>query len=185
MIIAINNAYERVNSLVRTHLSNYDPTRYTTSDLSTGTEVPKFNSLFHDLLALWPSYEHSVRDNKPIANAFLQQIQLKEKELELWYGARSYKIFTVTIASPGVATLDNHGLNTNDKIILETTGALPTGLSAATWYYAIKVTDHTFQISATRDGAAINTSVSQSGTHYIGREAVGGFARGRVQESNK
>lgn len=172
MLITINNAYERVNSIVRTYLSNYDVTRYTSSDLSTGTEVPKFRSLFHDLLALWPAYEYAVSKNLPQTQTFFQEIQLKEQDLRNWYGGRNYRIFTVTIASPGVFTLKNHDLLVGDRIIFETTGALPTGLSAETWYYVVSAnfaTD-TFTVSATKDGTAINTSGSQSGTHYVGHD---------------
>src|SRR5205809_527378 len=43
--------------------------------------------------------------------------------------------FTVTIASPGVFTLNSHGLVAGDQVYLTTTGALPTGLSQNTIYY--------------------------------------------------
>jgi microcystin-dependent protein len=76
---------------------------------------------------------------------------------------------TVTIASPAVFTLANHGLIAGDIVYLETTGALPTGLSQDTPYYVISagLTSNTFELSATRAGSAINTSGSQSGTHTL------------------
>lgn len=74
---------------------------------------------------------------------------------------------TVTIASPGVWTLSSHGFNNGDVIYIETTGALPTGLSADTAYYVVAAATNTFQLSATKGGAAINTSGSQSGTHTV------------------
>jgi len=76
----------------------------------------------------------------------------------------------VMIASPGVFTLNNHGfLGTpwNSAVVLATTGALPTGLSAGTTYYVVNPTTNNFQLSATKGGAAINTSGSQSGVHTI------------------
>lgn len=74
--------------------------------------------------------------------------------------------FTVTLASPGVFTLVAHGLSVGDSLFLTTTGALPTGLAANTLYYVVSVpTADTFTVSATEGGTAINTSVSQSGTH--------------------
>lgn len=181
MVIGINNALERVNSIIRTYLSNYDVTRYTTSDLSTGTEVPKFRSLFHSLIALWTSYEYAVANGYPNAIQFLQEIQLIEQQMKDWYGARNYRIFTVTLASPGVFTLKKHGLISGTKVIFETTGALPTGLSAETWYYVITsgLTEDTFQVAATKDGTAINTSVSQSGTHYVGTDTAPRLASAR------
>jgi microcystin-dependent protein len=75
----------------------------------------------------------------------------------------------VTIASPAVFTLNNHGLIAGDIVYLETTGALPTGLSPDTPYYVISsgLTANAFELSTTRGGSAINTSGSQSGTHAL------------------
>lgn len=93
--------------------------------------------------------------------------------LDDWHGLRSYRPFSVTIASPGVLTSESHGLKKNDKVTLTTTGALPTGLSVDTFYFVILGTysdgttdPDTFKLTATKDGTAINTSVSQSGAHY-------------------
>lgn len=77
--------------------------------------------------------------------------------------------FTVTIASPAVFTLNNHGLVAGDVVYLTTTGSLPTGLSASTVYYVIAagLTTNNFELSATYGGSAINTSGTQSGTHTL------------------
>ena len=166
MVLAINSAAERVHSLIRKHLDNFRPTAWTTTDLSTGTAEPKFDALFHDLIALWPSYQRAVERNLPSASGFMSDILRLEDELEEFYGERSYEVFTVTIAAPGVVTKDNHGLQTNDRVTLITTGALPTGLSVDTFYYVLFVTEHTFKLASTRDGSAITTTGSQSGTHY-------------------
>lgn len=72
---------------------------------------------------------------------------------------------TITIATPGVVTWNAHGLRNGMPIRLTTTGALPTGLVAGTTYYIVNKSTNTFQLSATVDGSAINTSGSQSGTH--------------------
>jgi microcystin-dependent protein len=76
---------------------------------------------------------------------------------------------TVTIASPAVFTRAAHGLQVGDAIFLETTGALPTGLTADTTYYVISagLTADNFEVSTTRGGAAVNTSGTQSGTHTL------------------
>lgn len=74
---------------------------------------------------------------------------------------------TVTIASPGVWTLNAHGFVNGDVIFFETTGALPTGITADTRYYVVAATANTFQIATTPGGAAINTSGTQSGTHTV------------------
>jgi|SRR5579871_327465 len=77
--------------------------------------------------------------------------------------------FTVTIASPGVFTLNSHGLVAGDAVYLTTTGALPTGLSQNTIYYVISagLTANAFELATSRGGSAINTSGSQSGTHTL------------------
>lgn len=77
--------------------------------------------------------------------------------------------FTVTIATPGLFTLNSHGLVVGDQIYFTTTGALPTGLSPNTLYYVIAagLTTNTFEVSATRGGSAINTTGSQSGVHTL------------------
>lgn len=82
--------------------------------------------------------------------------------------------FTVTLASPGVFTYNSHGLNAGDMVVFRTTGALPTGLTAGTVYYVISagLSTNSFEVSATDGGAAVNTSVSQSGTHTMIPEVV-------------
>ena len=84
------------------------------------------------------------------------------------YGV-SPSTFTVTIATPAVVTA-TVSLANGSPVILTSSGypsALPTGLTPGTTYYVINSTGSTFNLSATVGGAAINTSGSQSGTHYI------------------
>lgn len=80
--------------------------------------------------------------------------------------------FTVTIASPAVVTATAHGFAANDRVILFTTGALPTGLVVGTVYFIKAIDANTFNLAATSGGANINTTGSQSGTHSIMSEAV-------------
>lgn len=77
--------------------------------------------------------------------------------------------FTVTIASPGVITCTDHGLQIGSSFVPTTTGALPTGMTAGTRYYVISAgfTVDAFQFSASEGGGAINTTGSQSGTHTL------------------
>ncbi|MDE2103436.1 MAG: tail fiber protein [Patescibacteria group bacterium] len=74
---------------------------------------------------------------------------------------------TITLASPGVFTLNGHGFSNGDTVYLTTTGALPTGLTANTIYYVVASTTNTFELATSYGGTAINTSGSQSGTHSI------------------
>lgn len=79
--------------------------------------------------------------------------------------------FTVTIATPGVFTLNSHGLVTGSQVYLTTTGALPSGLAANTNYFVISTGANTFNLAATFvnaiAGTAIATSGTQSGTHTL------------------
>ncbi len=72
---------------------------------------------------------------------------------------------TISIATPGVVTWAGHGLLTGAPVVLTTTGALPTGYTAGTTYYAVVLGVDTFALSATAGGASINTTGSQSGVH--------------------
>ena len=77
--------------------------------------------------------------------------------------------FTVTIASPGVLTV---ALRNGTAVYLNTTGALPTGLSVGTVYYVVGSTGTTCNLSATFGGAAITTTGTQSGTQTISARGI-------------
>ena len=79
---------------------------------------------------------------------------------------------TITIASPAVVTYSGPTLTEGDAVVFESTGALPTGLTIGTTYYARNPSGSTFNLSATPNGALINTSGTQSGTHYISDRGV-------------
>lgn len=83
------------------------------------------------------------------------------------YGALCPQMGTVTIsiAAPGVVTLNAHGKSAGDRIRLFTTGALPTGLTANTDYYLVSAGANTFSLATAPGGAAITTTGTQSGTH--------------------
>jgi hypothetical protein len=71
----------------------------------------------------------------------------------------------ISIAAPAVVTSTGHGLINGERVIFQTTGTLPTGITANTVYFVVNAAADTFQISATSGGAALPTSGSQSGTH--------------------
>ena len=90
------------------------------------------------------------------------------------FGGRTGKTATMTIASPCVVTLTNHGLRNGTGVAFSTTGALPTGVTAGTTYYARPTAANTFNLYDTAEHAIaggttgrVNTSGSQSGTHTI------------------
>ena len=72
---------------------------------------------------------------------------------------------TMTIAAPGVITWTANGLPNGTPVVLTTTGALPTGLTASTIYYVVSRATNTLRLSETVGGAPITTTGSQSGTH--------------------
>lgn len=88
------------------------------------------------------------------------------------WGGRTGKTVTLTVASPCVVTSTNHGLRDGTGLVFSTTGALPTGVTAGTTYYARSTAANTFNLYDTAANAIaggttgrINTSGSQSGTH--------------------
>lgn len=82
------------------------------------------------------------------------------------YGATGLasQTVTVTIAAPCVVTLPNTPVP-DQRIVLSTTGALPTGVTAGTVYYAVSISGVTCRLSLTKGGSAIHTSGTQSGVH--------------------
>jgi hypothetical protein len=82
---------------------------------------------------------------------------------------------TMTIASPCVVTWTAHGRSNGDQVIFSTTGALPTGITAGTFYYVRVIDANTFHLYDTYAHALatgettgrVNTSGTQSGTQSI------------------
>lgn len=103
-------------------------------------------------------------------SVFVENDNVVSQNYTLGSGAYTSGV-TVTIATPAVFSLANHGFVADSQIHLTTTGALPTGLAADTVYYVISagLTSGAFEASATLGGAAINTSGTQSGVHSIAK----------------
>ena len=79
--------------------------------------------------------------------------------------------FTVTIATPAILST-SITLTNGMVLVLTTDGALPTGLNVGQNYYVINTTGTSCELSATYNGAAIDTTGSQSGTHKIASRAI-------------
>jgi hypothetical protein len=82
-------------------------------------------------------------------------------------------VVTITNADPAVVTWTSHGLEAGTPVTFETTGALPTGLTAGTIYYIVSPTTNAFSVAATVGGAAIATSSAGSGVHTASAQPVG------------
>jgi hypothetical protein len=78
---------------------------------------------------------------------------------------------TITIASPGVFTTTS-SLRNGTAVVLNTTGALPTGLSVGTVYYVVNTTGTTFNLALTYGGAAIITTGTQSGSQSFSARGI-------------
>ncbi len=82
---------------------------------------------------------------------------------------------TITVASPAVFTAPT-SLSDGTPIILETSDALPTGLTTGTVYYVrnaiVSGGSTTFNVSTTPTGALVNTSGAGSGVQYISPRGV-------------
>ena len=62
------------------------------------------------------------------------------------WGGKDGKTVTMTIASPCVVSLANHGLRDGTGVVFSTTGALPAGITAGTTYYARSTASGTFNL---------------------------------------
>ncbi len=92
------------------------------------------------------------------------------------------KAITISVGSPTIINRAGHGLQPGYQISLTTTGTLPTGLDTLNVYYVLAdgFTANSFRISATKNGNAINTTGSQTGSQaYI----VRGLARTTLREN--
>lgn len=96
--------------------------------------------------------------------------------LEISNGNAVSATVTITIASPAVITMSSGnlisttgGANGCVVTIFTTTGALPTGLTASTNYWAKAIDSTTYNVATTADNCLANTFItttgSQSGTH--------------------
>lgn len=84
-------------------------------------------------------------------------------------------VVTISVASPGVITWNDHGLLAGQPVVFSTTGALPTGLTAGTVYYVLSagLTQNAFSVANAPGGTAIDTSSTQSGVHTAVAPPVG------------
>jgi hypothetical protein len=85
------------------------------------------------------------------------------------------KIVTMDLTSNVISTTGPHGLPDGASVVLSTTGALPTGLTAGTTYYVVStgsLLSYELQVALTSGGAAIDLSGSQSGIHTMRLAAI-------------
>jgi hypothetical protein len=98
----------------------------------------------------------------------------------LLVGWKNADTITMTIANPGVVTWTAHGQTNGTPIMFTTTGALPTGVTASTYYYLRVIDANTFHLYDTYAHAIdtgnttgrVVTSGTQSGVHTCANYGV-------------
>jgi hypothetical protein len=68
-------------------------------------------------------------------------------------------------AATDLLTCNQHGVKPGDQIVVATGTTLPTGLAAATRYFAVQVNPNTFALATVPDGPAIDITDAGTGTH--------------------
>jgi len=84
---------------------------------------------------------------------------------------RPARLVASVSAVTNTLTLDGHGLVTDAPVTFraESGGALPSPLVAGTAYYAIRLTDSTFQVSASAGGSAVDLTTTGANVLMIKR----------------
>ncbi len=65
------------------------PDLFTSAQVTTGTKLPGFNFLYHDLIPLWVAYNYALDNAQPTANGYMNEIMRKEDSLKLDYSRRN------------------------------------------------------------------------------------------------
>ncbi len=67
---------------------NREVTPFTSGELTTGTEVPGFDTAFHPILAYGPAFEYAVINNLPLVKSLFGVLQDYEARLQKVYGLK-------------------------------------------------------------------------------------------------
>lgn len=95
----------------------------------------------------------------------IQEIQDTSKKIvvgsyDFSADADSFTFVNADVSISGnTITEASHGLVTGDAVVLSSDGTLPTGLSASTAYYVIKVNPNVFKLATTRANAFAGTAI--------------------------
>ena len=63
-------------------------TPFTSGELSTGTEIPGFDTVFHPMLAYGPAFEYAIINNPSLAKSLYSVLQDYEARLQKAYGLK-------------------------------------------------------------------------------------------------
>jgi hypothetical protein len=108
-------------------------------------------------------------------NNFGQDLILGPRDAPLYYWNANIgytaKTASISIASPCVVSFSGSLLD-GTALTLQTTGALPTGLTIGVTYYVVNSTGGTFNLATTSGGTPITTTGTQSGIQSISPRAI-------------
>lgn len=79
---------------------------------------------------------------------------------------KDLQVFTVTVATDTI-NATGHGFLNGDRVTLESTGALPAGLSLSPRYFVTTAFPNTFQVELTLGGGAVAIGDEGSGIHRV------------------
>jgi hypothetical protein len=65
------------------------PAEFTSQEVTDGTKVPGFPSLFHDMIPLHVAYDYAVVNLPRLAQGYLMQLQQMKREINDFYGLRN------------------------------------------------------------------------------------------------
>jgi hypothetical protein len=150
-----------------------------------GQTVDAVYSVDDNINTTWP-VAIQIASDQPIG--FVNALNLGGTRYVLTTYAQDYKsnaAVTINIATATFTIPSTTGITTGTPVQFTTGGALPTGLTASTKYYARDVTATTFKVSATIGGAAITLSGTQSGTHTAYWNIYTTFSAATGTASNK
>lgn len=132
--------------------------------------TPTFNIGATNGVTLVPCVTSSCADANPVGNVLSNVLAAT---------------VTTPVASPGMVNWANHGLVANQAVTFSVSGGvLPTGLTAGTTYYVLAagLAANVFEVATTIGGAAINFTVSSTGTQTAVALQTGPLGQGFVAD---
>ncbi len=65
------------------------PIEFTSADITAGTRLPGFNSVYHELIPLWVAYDYWMINDPSQVPGIFRKIQIVESTMKLDYGLRN------------------------------------------------------------------------------------------------
>ena len=169
----LSNRMARIYKELRTEKRQFDQNN--SGEIAFLTE-DAFDSQYGRLRLIFgtPTVYTIVQDEDDIKTLRFNRSPSTDKlRVEVPYIPRPEELVSFQFATTDVSVAANtitetaHGLIANQILRLTTTGTVPGGLAVDTNYYVIVTDANTIQLSATRDGTAIDITSTGTGTHTL------------------